>query len=184
MEPAKAQKLASPQERLDLVVLGLGRRTPVTELCAQAGVSRELFYRWTRAVREAGLRALEAKAPGPKRIPEQKAPERALRLAGRVERLEKDLKGLRKDRDHWRLVAEVARRIIRRQGWGPAPGAGSKKKPMRGLKPGDATSGSGPRSAPAAPLAGSSPSAGECTGAPTGGGSPASCVGPGQGSCG
>ena len=67
-EPMKS-KLPSPEERLELILLGLARRVPVRELCRQAGVSRELFYRWLRAVRLAGLRALESKAPGPKAIP-------------------------------------------------------------------------------------------------------------------
>ena len=58
-------KLPSPQERLDLLLLGLSRRESVKSLCQQAGVSREVFYRWLKRVREAALRALEAKAPGP-----------------------------------------------------------------------------------------------------------------------
>ncbi|MBI4679538.1 MAG: hypothetical protein HY748_18350, partial [Elusimicrobia bacterium] len=54
----RAVKLPSPRERLDLILLGLGRREPVKKLCEQACVSRELFYRWMRAVQAAGLRAL------------------------------------------------------------------------------------------------------------------------------
>lgn len=169
--PTNAKKLPSPRERLDLILLGLGRREPATALCEQAGVSRELFYRWMRAVKEAGLKALEAKAPGPKRLEPEQAPAAAQKLSERVERLEKELKGLRKERDRWKLLAEVARRIIRRQGWGPAPLAGSKKNAMRDRKPGNATSESGLRSASEAPRPGSSPSAGESGGARTGGGS-------------
>ncbi|MEK9145260.1 MAG: helix-turn-helix domain-containing protein, partial [Elusimicrobiota bacterium] len=93
MEPTpRAVKLPSPRERLDLILLGLARREPATRLCEQAGVSRELFYRWMRAVREAGLKALEAKLPGPKRIEVEKAPKEALKLRERVGRLEKELK--------------------------------------------------------------------------------------------
>lgn len=170
-ETPNAKKLPSPRERLDLILLGLGRREPATRLCEQAGVSRELFYRWMRAVKEAGLKALEAKAPGPKRLEPEAAPKEAQRLSERVERLEKELVGLRKERDRWKLLAEVARRIIRRQGWGPAPQAGSKKNDMRGQKPGNATSESGSKSGGEAPRPGSSPNAGESGGARTGGGS-------------
>ena len=46
MEEPKNTKLPSPQERLELILLGLARTRPVKELCQQAGVSRELFYRW------------------------------------------------------------------------------------------------------------------------------------------
>lgn len=169
--PINAKKLPSPRERLDLILLGLGRREPATRLCEQAGVSRELFYRWMRAVKEAGLKALEAKAPGPKRIVEEKAPAQALKLGERVGRLEKELKGLRKDRDHWKLLAEVAQRIIRRQSWGPAPREASKKNAMRDARRGNAMPKSGPRSADTAPQPGSSPSAGGLAEARTGAGS-------------
>jgi transposase-like protein len=128
-ETPNAKKLPSPQERLELILLGLARREPATALCKQAGVSRELFYRWMRAVREAGLKALAAKAPGPKRIEPEKAPKEALRLRERVARLEKQNKALRQEGAHWKLLAETAKRIIRRQGWGPAPEPRLKKTP-------------------------------------------------------
>lgn len=170
-EAPRGRKLPSPLERLELVLLGLARQETVASLCQQAGVSRELFYRWARAVKEAGLRALEAKAPGPKRVTEAKAPARALKLEKRVQRLEKELKALRKERDRWRLVAEVAQRIIRRQGWGPAPRPPSKKNAMRDPRRGNATSASGPRSASEASQPASSHVVGGLPGARIGAGS-------------
>ena len=143
-----AKKLPSPRERLDLILLGLGRRESATALCAQAGVSRELFYRWMRAVRKAGLAALEAKLPGPKKITPEQAPREALKLRERVKQLEKALKAARKDRDHWKLLAETAKRIIRRQAWGPMPQPGPKKNVMRNPRRGSFTSRSGVASAP------------------------------------
>ena len=116
---------------------------PFTELCRQAGVSRELFYRWLRAVRLAGLRALESKAPGPKAIPPEKAEQIAHKLVPRVEHLEKEVRNLRKDRDHWRLLAETAKRIIRRNAWGPVTAPLSKKNGKRGRKPGGYTATNG-----------------------------------------
>ena len=182
MDPTpRAVKLASPQERLELILLGLARRQSATLLCRQAGVSRELFYRWMRAVREAGLKALEAKAPGPKRLPPEQAPAQALRLEARVQRLEKENRALRKERDHWKMLAELGRRIIRRQGWGPAPKAASKKNAMRSLKRESATSGSGPSSEQPAPRPEPSPGAGGSAGAATGGGPPAGSEEPGPG---
>jgi transposase-like protein len=133
-EPIKS-KLPSPEERLELILLGLGRRVPVRDLCRQAGVSRELFYRWLRSVRLAGLRALEAKLPGPKPVPPEKAQSMAHKLTKRVEHLEKEVRGLRKERDHWRLLAETAKRIIRRNAWGPATAPVCKKNGKRGRKP-------------------------------------------------
>ena len=141
-EPMKS-KLPSPEERLELILLGLARRVPIRELCRQAGVSRELFYRWLRAVRLAGLRALESKAPGPKAIPPEQAEQIAHKLVPRVEHLEKEVRNLRKDRDHWRLLAETAMRIIRRNAWGPVTAPLSKKNGKRGRKPGGYTATNG-----------------------------------------
>jgi len=169
--PPRAVKLPSPLERLELILLGLARREPVTGLCAQAGVSRELFYRWMRLVREAGLKALEAKAPGPKRIPQEKAPERALKLDGRVRRLEQENKRLRQERDRWKLLAETAKRIIRRQAWGPVPEPRSKKNAMPSPRAERSTCGSGESSGTPAPRPRPLPGAGGCPEAPTGGGS-------------
>lgn len=141
-EPMKI-KLPSPEERLELILLGLARRVPVRELCRQAGVSRELFYRWLRVVRLAGLRALESKTPGPKAIPPEQAEPLAHKLKARVEHMEKEARCLRKDRDHWRLLAETAKRIIRRNAWGPVTVPLSKKNGKRGRKPGGCTATNG-----------------------------------------
>ena len=141
-EPMKS-KLPSPEERLELILLCLARRVPVRDLCRQAGVSRELFYRWLRAVRIAGLKALEAKAPGPKAVPPEKAEYLAHKLNKRVGQLEKAVRGLCKERDHWRLLAETAKRIIRRNAWGPVTAPLSKKNGKRGRKPGGYTATNG-----------------------------------------
>jgi len=133
-EPMK-NKLPSPEERLELILLGLARRVPIRDLCRQAGVSRELFYRWLRNVRIAGLKALESKAPGPKTVPPEKAEQLAHKLGPRVEQLEKEVRSLRKERDHWQLLAETAKRIIRRNAWGLVTAPLSKKKDMQNRKP-------------------------------------------------
>jgi transposase-like protein len=170
-ETPNAKKLPSPQERLELILLGLARRESATALCKQAGVSRELFYRWMRAVREAGLKALAAKAPGPKLIEAEKAPKEALRLRERVARLEKELKAMRKDRDHQNLVATTAQRIIRRNAWGMVPEPKVKKNGMRNLRRGSFMSESGRRNESMEPRPVSLPSAGELPEARTGDGS-------------
>lgn len=109
-------KLASPVERLELVLLGVAREEPSTELCRKAGVSRELFYRWMRQVREASLMALEQGKPGPK--PEREAAEEARRLAEKVEKLVWENAQLRREKSRLKLVLGVAKRIIRRHAWG------------------------------------------------------------------
>ena len=181
-ETPNAKRLPSPRERLDLILLGLGRREPATKLCEQAGVSRELFYRWMRAVKEAGLRALEAKLPGPKRIEPEKAPREALKLRERVERLEQANQALRKERDRWQLLAETAKRIIRRQAWGPVPEPGSKKNAMREPRRESSTSRSGTANAPPGPGPKLSPGAGGSAAARTGDGPAGSGALPGEGS--
>lgn len=123
-------KLPGPQERLELILLGVARQQPVETLCRQAGVSRELFYRWMRIVRTAALKALEAKLPGPKAT--SMNPEKALAKArARLERQEKVLARLRKELAYEKLVARTGQRIIRRNGWGPLPKAASKKNGTR-----------------------------------------------------
>ena len=77
-----------------MVLLCLSRQLPVKRLCQEAKVSRELCYRWLRAVRQAGLRALEPKAPGPKRVKADPTPAEVLKLQEQVQRLEKELKGI------------------------------------------------------------------------------------------
>lgn len=167
MEKPEQSKLPSPEERLELLLLGLARRVPVEELCRQAGVSRELFYRWLGRVRKAGLKALEAGVPGPKAFPPEKAAAEACRLRERVERLEKANRELAKERDTLKLVAETGRRIIQRNAWGPVKEPVYKKKGTRSRKPGNDTVKDGP--APASPP-GSMPEAGECPGPHTGDG--------------
>lgn len=178
MSETPQKKLASPQERLELVLLCLARQVPVKQLCREAGISRELCYRWLRAVRQAGLRALELKRPGPKRVREESSSAEVLKLRDRVKRLEKELKGTRKERDRWRLISEVARRIIRRNAWGPIPKAGSKKNGMRSPRRERSTCVSGQVSEPTASVPGSLPGAGTSAGAPTGAGPLGSSGGP------
>jgi transposase-like protein len=180
MEKPKKTKLPSPQERLELILLGLARKVPVKELCRQAGVSRELFYRWLREVREAGLRALEAKAPGPKQVAPEKAESLALKLQKRVQHLEKEQRKLRKARDRWQLLAETARRIIQRNAWGPAPEEPrSKKNAMRSSKPANFIVESGSRRGNKEPQPRPLPGAGAFPAAPTGDGSLAESAPPG-----
>jgi len=135
------------------------------------------------------LKALEKKAPGPKAVKPEKAEMLAGKLQGRVRRLEAQSRALRKDRDHWKLLAEVGRRIIRRQAWGPEPRAGAsslragrKKNAMRRPRGGSSTGAGGARSADTVPGPGPTPGTGGSTGAPTGGGSGGSAQGSGEGS--
>lgn len=167
---AKA-KLPSPQERLELILLGLARRVPIRDLCRQAGVSRELFYRWMATVRAAALKALEAKRPGPKAVRPEKAEAIARRLQERVKRREKELRNLRQERDHWKLLAQTARRIIQRNAWGP-PEPKVKKNAMRSRRPEIVTFGSGMSSGTREPQPRLLPGAGGCPEAPTGDGLP------------
>ena len=113
-------KLPSPQERLELILIGLSRRRPIKELCLEAHVSRELFYRWMGRVHQAGLRALEARAPGPKERGLAKPEEEVAKLRVRLEALEAKSKRLRKDKQHLELMVKSARRTIRRRGWAEA----------------------------------------------------------------
>lgn len=129
MSEAWKPKLTSPQERLELILLCLKGDVSVKQLCREAGVSRELLYRWLKSFKEAGVKALEAKASGPKRVTEADAsPTEVLKLRERVEHLEKGLKEIRKEKDLWKLRAEVGRRIITRNAWDqPEEKAESKK---------------------------------------------------------
>lgn len=118
-------KLASPLERLDLVLLGVAKQSTATDLCQQAGVSRELFYRMMRDVREAALKTLEAGKPGPKQ--EREPEEEAKRLAEKVEKLTRENAQLRQERSRLKLVLGAAKRIIQRHAWG----SDAKKKDSR-----------------------------------------------------
>jgi len=138
----KQTKLSSPQERLELILLGIGRQQTVENLCGQAGVSRELFYRWMKLVRGAALRVLEAKLPGPKAL--SPSPEKQLeKLQAQVDRQGAELAKLRKERNYLKLVVKTAQRIIRRNAWGPFPRADGKKKGMHPEKPAAFMSGNG-----------------------------------------
>jgi transposase-like protein len=180
-EPQKT-KLSSPQERLELVLLCLARQLPVKRLCQEAKVSRELCYRWLKAVRQAGLRALEPKAPGPKRVKADPSPTEVLKLQDQVQRLEKELKGVRKERDRWQLISEVARRIIQRNAWGPIPKVWSKKNGMQSQRPESSIAASGSLPGNMAPQPRPFPGGGAFPEARTGDGSPDASAGPGGGS--
>ena len=109
MEKKNRPKLASPQERLDLILLGLARGKSVEVLCQEAGVSRELFYRWMRRVRTGALNALETQKPGPKRVKNmEQAAQKIQRMQERVSHLEQRAKSLRKEHHHLTLVNREA----------------------------------------------------------------------------
>jgi hypothetical protein len=119
--------------------------------------------------------ALEAKAPGPKDVKVKPDVEAQLKsLQAKIKKLEKEKKLLRKEKDHLKLVAECAQRIIKRQGWGPAPKVESKKKDMQARKRESSTALSGRRNMSLGQPPGSSPVAGEFPAAAIGGGSRAS----------
>jgi transposase-like protein len=135
-------KLSSPQERLELILLGISRQQTVENLCSQAGVSRELFYRWMKLVQGAALRVLEAKQPGPKAL--SPFPEKQLqKLQAQVDRQGAELAKLRKERNYLKLVVKTGQRIIRRNAWGPFPKVDTKKNSMRPKKPVGYTCGNG-----------------------------------------
>ena len=116
--------------RSELILLGIGRQQTVEKLCQQAGVSRELFYRWMKLVRAAALKVLEAKLPGPKTV-SQPSEKELLKMRERLERQERELAELRKALTYEKLVVKTAQRIIRRNAWGPFPGSDAKKKDTR-----------------------------------------------------
>lgn len=165
MEKPLGRKLLSPQERMDLVLLALAKEQSLEQLCSQAGVSKALVYRWMHQMRDAGLKALEAKKPGRRpRVPEKA--EDVQKLKERLEALEKEAARLRKERDHQELLAQTAQRIIRRRGWEePAIKKNGSRRRRGGatLKTGQSNGVSGPQQ-------GSSPDAGESAAPPTGAG--------------
>ena len=131
MDKKNDPKLPSPQERLELILLGLAQGQPVELLCQQAGVSRELFYRWMKRVRTSALQALEAQRPGPKRVKNvEQAAQKIHRMEERLARLESRARALRKERDHLTLVNREALGIIRRRAW-EEPQTPVKKNAMR-----------------------------------------------------
>jgi len=171
MEKKNRPKLPSPQERLDLILLGLARGKPVEMLCQEAGVSRELFYRWMQRVRQGALQSLEAKVPGPKRVKNvEQATHKIHRMEERLSRLEQEARSLRKERDHLTLVNRDALGVIRRRVW-EEPQAPAKKNAMRANRSAKSTVRNGNRLAPKAPLSGRSAPPGALTVPPTGVGS-------------
>lgn len=174
MEKSLKTKLPSPEERLELVLLGLIREQTVEKLCGQSGVSRALFYQWLRRGREGLLKALEAKKPGRKRSQEQQTPEDVLKLQERITRLEKELAEERRETARYKLQSEVGQRIIQRNGWNPEPPkrrGRPKKNGAQMTKPESATAGNGISSAGSEPKSARMPEPGGSAGAPTGAGS-------------
>ena len=163
MKEKNRPKLPSPQERLDLILLGLAHGKPVEALCREAGVSRELFYRWMRRVRTGALQALETQTPGPKRVRSvPQATQKIQRMAERLTRLERQARDLRRERDHLTLVNREALGVIRRRVW-EEPGAPSKKNAMRANRHDRSTVRNGSRPEPSAPPSGRSAPPGEFT---------------------
>lgn len=170
MEKKNRPKLPSPQERLDLILLGLARGKPVELLCQEAGVSRELFYRWMQRVRQGALQSLETKAPGPKRVKNvEQAVQKIQRMEKHLSRLEQEARSLRKDRDHLTLVNREALGVIHRRAW-EEPQAPAKKNAMRANRSVKSIVRNGSRHVPKAPPSGRSAPRGELTVPPTGDG--------------
>ena len=165
-------KLPSPTERMELILLGIARQQPLKTLCRQAGVSRELFYRWMRKVRQAALLALEAEPPGPR--PARKAGNlnlEIIRLKRIVLRLTKQLADLRRQKSRLALMVQSAQRTIRRNAWKPDPGPEIKKNAMQQGRRANFTERNGPRRSFVASRLSCSPAFGAFPAQPTGGGS-------------
>ncbi len=176
--PAQTPKLPSPQERLDLILLGLAKGQPVERLCRQAGVSRELFYRWMKRVRTSALEALETRKPGPKRVKHmEQAASKLQRMEERLKRLERGAAVLRKERNCLEQVNQVSRRILRRQAGlaeelrKPQPSTRVKKNAMRPDRTAGPIVNSGTLNEPWGQRSNPSAPPGASTGSPTGDGS-------------
>lgn len=171
MEKKNRPKLPSPQERLDLILLGLARGKPVEMLCQEAGVSRELFYRWMQRVRQGALQSLEAKVPGPKRVKTvDQATHKIRRMEEHLSRLEQEARSLRKERDHLTLVNREALGVIHRRVW-EEPQAPAKKNAMRASRHAKSIVRNGSERVPKAQQSDPSAPPGASTGSPTGDGS-------------
>jgi hypothetical protein len=72
------------------------------------------------------LQALESRKPG--RRPAQQSPEELQLLKERLKRLEKELAAVRRERDRYERMTEVAQRVIQRNGWNPEPVRRIRKK--------------------------------------------------------
>lgn len=174
MEKSSKTKLPSPEERLELVLLGLIREQTVEKLCSESGVSKALFYQWLRRGREALLKALEARKPGRKPAAQQTSPDEIQALQERLKRLEQEAASLRKEKDRYKLQTEVAQRVIHRNGWNPEPKTRKSRvkkngRPMK--KPESSTSTTGQSNGTLEPPSRRSRPSGESAGAPTGAGS-------------
>ena len=132
-------KLEDPKERLELILSGLSGKKDGAELCKEAGISRELYYRWLDRVREQALKALAPKESGPGR--KEATSKDVKKLEARVEKLSKKLSKARKETEYLGMVVKTAQKIIRRNAWGilPLP----KKNSARDEKPGTSISGNG-----------------------------------------
>lgn len=184
MRKSSKTKLPSPEERLELVLLGLIREQTVERLCAQSGVSRALFYQWLRRGKEGLLKALEARKPGRKSLSQEANPEKFQALQERLKRLEQETASLRKEKDRYKLQTEISQRVIRRNGWNPEPKARKKrvkKNEEPTMKPESNTSATGQSNEASEPQPNHSRPSGESAGAPTGGGSTGSSPVEGQG---
>lgn len=158
-------KLPSPQERLELILLGLIREETVDRLCRQAGVSRALFYQWMRRGRESLLQALETRKPG--RPPAETKPAEVSQLKERMKRLEKELAALRRENGRYQRMVTVAQRVIQRNGWNPEPVRRiRKKKDTQMTRPGGVTIETGSPSESTAPAPPPSPASGASAPAP------------------
>lgn len=133
-------KMEDPKERLELLLAGLSGKKDVSDLCQEAGISRELYYRWLEKMKEGALDALEQKEPGPGR--KAATPKEVEKLEEQVAKLNKKLAKARKETAYLGLVVKMAQKIIRRNAWGPFP-ARAKKNSARDEKHGNSTEKSG-----------------------------------------
>lgn len=173
---ANEKEALSTRERLELVLLGLAKEEAVTTICEEAGISRPLFYRWIKQVRRALSEALEAKKRGRKAKSILESPRQAEALQKRVLELEREVAALRKERDRYKLVTEVAQRVIRRKVYGQrGPGTGRRGRPKKSAAPipppASVISGAGATTAPLASVPATMPRPGASTESPTGAGS-------------
>lgn len=171
MEKPSQEKLPSPEERAELVLLGLAREQTVERLCQQSGISKTLFYQWMRRGREGLLKALEAKKPGRKPTLPPESSHAINLLEERIKHMEQEISGLRKDRDRFKTLAEVGQRIIQRNGWNPEPLPRVKKKGGRTRRRASGMPENGPLSGDSASRSPDSPSSGASAATPTGDGS-------------
>jgi transposase-like protein len=173
-----------PREKLELILLHLSKEEAITTICREAGVSRTLFYRWIKQVGRALQEALESKKRGRRAKSILESPREAEALQSRILELEREVAGLRKERDRFKLITEVAQRVIRRNAWAPrGPGTrrrGRPKKNASAVPPiAASTPSTGERQESSEQESPPSPPPGASTEPPTGVGLPASSKEPG-----